>query len=555
MQFFRKKSGSVGKKLSRRAEEQMIMSDFLASAASVATDYIKCTVTSSNKVDYQKLKKIFDSKFFEARNFEDVQLDILSFDWQGGEHDRNWWWQLQALPFLNWFSNSFSCQSDEERKKYFSTCLSSVECWIANAKNNKKSPLVWHDHAAAFRLRNLANWLLFCHIEDLPISDDPRCESLASLVVEHLNWLQSDANYSKFTNHGFDQALITLTVGLMFDREDFEPYRRLNRQRLKDEVTFAFTDEGVHKENSPGYQKMMLGRLKQLRALTPLGEREISELGERYIGNAQAFLKAITLPNGYLPMIGDTQGNDKGLEDSSSLSQELSVYDYSASGYVIVKGCNDRLGSFYFLIKSSHDSNYHRHDDDLMLYLWCNGDVLLGDAGLFTHDERSSVRKFMRSHLAHSVPFIKGKPVRDRGSLLQQPTLSFDHEKMVVKAKSYAFGSEISRVVDLCKVSSGVIGVRDQVSNSSLFVNYYLGSSADISMLRCGEIKVKFDSAFCTLKYSPAGEFSYFKGGNGDSIESCFVSNVYGQKEDSSRILLSMEASLAEAVIEFGVVV
>ena len=533
----------------------MITKDLLASATSASTDYIKCIVNSKNKIDYHKLKKLFDSKIIEAKNFEDAELDVLVFEWQGGEYDRNWWWQLQALPFLNWFSNSFTCQGDEERERYFSMCLDSIQCWAVNAKDNENSPLVWHDHAAAFRLRNLVNWLLFCHIEGLPVSDDPRGESLANLVVEHLNWLQEDKNYSKYTNHGFDQSLIALTVGLMFDREDFEPYCKLNRQRLKGEVTFAFTDEGVHKENSPGYQKMMLGRLKQLRTLAPLGEREISDLGERYIENAQAFLKAITLPNGYLPMVGDTQGNDKGLEDPDSLTRELSVYDYSASGYVVVKGRNDKLGSFYVLIKNSHDSNYHRHDDDLMLYLWCNGDVLLGDAGLFTHDERSNVRKFMRSHLAHSVPFIKGKPVRDRNALLHPPSISFECEKMLIKAKSYAFGEEISRVLDLREISAGVIRIIDKAPAAPIFVNYYLGSQANVSMLRKGEARVRFGSAFCSIKCTPAGEMSFFKGNNGGFSENCFLSNSYGQKEDGFRLLFFARSSVAETVVEFGVAV
>ncbi|MNG35668.1 hypothetical protein D3C84_1224670 [compost metagenome] len=62
-----------------------------------------------------------------------------------------------------------------------------------------------------------------------------------------------------------------------------------------------------------------------------------------------------------------------------------------------------------------------------------------------------------------------------------------------------------------------------------------------------------FESTFCSIKFSPMGQVSYFKGDNGNLSESCFVSRCYGQKDESSRLLLSAKASLAEVVVEFGV--
>ncbi|EWH03467.1 heparinase II/III family protein, partial [Halomonas sp. BC04] len=314
----------------------MTTKELLTYVTPSAIEYMQKTVNSKNKADYEKLKKLFDDQRFEAKSFDDTDLDILAFDWKSLERDRNWWWQLQALPFLNWYVNSLALQSEEERNRYLSLCLDAIHCWVSNAKQDKKSPLVWHDHAAAFRVRNLTNWLLFCNSNGLLDNERIGAQPLAKLIIEHLNWLQDDKHYSKHTNHGFDQAMIALTIGLMFDHHDFDAYRQHNRQRLKDEVTFAFTDEGVHKENSPGYQKMMLGRLKQLRSLALLGEQKISNMGEHYIEKAEAFLRAITLPNGYLPMIGDTRGGDEGLPYEQK--EKIDVLDYSKSGYVIVRG-------------------------------------------------------------------------------------------------------------------------------------------------------------------------------------------------------------------------
>lgn len=535
-----------------RVDERMTIKDFLASATLSAVEHIKCTIKSKNKADYQKLKKIFDSKWFEAKNFDDTELDVCDFDWQSLERDRNWWWQLQALPFLNWFTNSLELQSDAEIRRYFSMCLDSISCWVSKAKENKKSPLVWHDHATAFRLRNLANWLLFCHSRGLPVGDDARTESLADLVVEHLDWLQKDDNYSKFTNHGFDQAMVALTIGLMFDREDFELYRQQNRERLKGEVTFAFTEEGVHKENSPGYQKMMLGRLKQLRTLAPLGEEEISELGESYIENAEAFLKAITLPNGSLPLIGDTRGSDTGLlTEMVDTRSGMHIYDYSKSGYVIFKGIDGVGKDFFVLLKGCHFSNYHRHDDDLMLYVFYDGKVVFGDGGLLNHNEKDPMRIFLRSHFAHSTPYINQKVVRNRANLIEPPSIKFDAHGAVVMS-SFMFGEEVQRCVNVSYQDALAISVKDsrvEVGADEIFSNFFLHDHRSVVVGK-QTVSVRFDTFSCAVESDSAESIRLLQGWGGkNNSENAIFSPDYGRIEDACRIVIGLRSG-AETIVK-----
>jgi hypothetical protein len=451
----------------------MTLNELLACVTPGANDYVRTVINTKSTADYQKLKKLFDHQRYEAKSFEDSDLDISTFDWQSLDRDRNWWWQLQALPFLNWYVNSYSLQSDGERVHYFSICLDAIHNWTNQAKQNKASPLVWHDHAAALRVRNLTNWLVFCYSINLPVDEEPRAELLGNLIIEHLDWLQEDKHYSKHTNHGFDQAMIALTIASMFASDEFEAYRQHNRERLEDEVTFAFTDEGVHKENSPGYQKMMLGRLKQLRTLALLGEQEISQMGERYIEKAEAFLRAVTLPNGYLPMIGDTRGGDEGLPYEQK--EQVDVLDYSASGYVIVRG-KVLEKDFHLVFKASHLSHYHRHDDDLSIHLYYNGKHLLGDGGLGSHNEKDKKRKALRSYLSHNAPYlVDGKAARKVGELNGAlPTVSLKDEKIV--GKSFCYGAEITREIDISQLQDGKLIIRDSVDERSghpLAVNFF----------------------------------------------------------------------------------
>ena len=67
-------------------------------------------------------------------------------------------------------------------------------------------------------------------------------------------------------------------------------------------------------------------------------------------------------------------------------------------------------------------SNYHRHDDDLSIYFFYNDELILGDCGLYSHEEDDVDRKFIRSYKAHCVPFVKDAlPRRRREDLSEQP--------------------------------------------------------------------------------------------------------------------------------------
>lgn len=473
---------------------------FLDNLTPQAIKYIKHIVKTSNPESYKKLKKIFIDQSIELKSFEDTNLDIINFNWNGIERDRNWWWQAQALPFLNWYVESYNLQSEEERKKYFSLCLAAIDNWNTKTKDYD-SPLAWHDHGTAFRTRNIINWITFCYTQDIDVIALSNNINLSKLIVKHLDWLLDSKNYSEYTNHGFDQSMIVLTISAMFDSEQFETHRLMSRQRLKAEIKFAFTDEGVHKENSPGYQKFMLARLKQLRTLALLNETVISELAENYIVKAEEFLRVITLPNGYLPMIGDTRGEDVGLQYSQNAN--IDILDYSASGYIILRGRTVTNKDFHLLFKCSHFSNYHRHDDDLSLHLFFDNVVILGDGGLGSHNEKDERRKALRSNIAHNVPYVSGiNPIRSEALLEKnkRPHVYISGNKII--GESYGYGMLIRREIDFTKLLEGYLYIKDELigdSEAKLITHFYspLGIVEDHNSLvitDSGSIFVKIEA-------------------------------------------------------------
>lgn len=417
--------------------------------------YFVCDSKSSYRNLMNAMSGNLEFKGFESYGKE---LNLESFSWENSGQDRNWWWQIQALPFLTWYIDSWEVMNAEEKSEAFEFCIKSFSNW--SSITNEKTPLLWHDHATAFRLRSLSNWVTFVLLKEEKISDDVLNKFLSSIKI-HLHFLSEEKNYSKHTNHGFDQALMVYTLSLIWNQ-----YSILKQEgdkaklRLIDELEFAFTKQGVHKENSPGYQKFMLSRLEQLIRLEKLGDSELNILAKELYSKAKKFLKVISMPNGLLPMIGDTKGNDVGLE--KQLTKELVVHDYSESGYCIVEGLIKNDIDFQLIFKCGHESDYHRHDDDLSIHLYYDGEVIFGDGGLGFYQENDEKRLFLRSAEAHTSTYVKQRvAIRKRKLLASTPSIFYDDKNNILIGETSCWGGRLRREIDLNQLNSGVFTIVD----------------------------------------------------------------------------------------------
>ncbi|MBB4865102.1 hypothetical protein HNP46_003978 [Pseudomonas nitritireducens] len=501
--------------------------------------FIKNNYVSTSRNDFKFLKQAVFERTIELRGFSNSAIDLEVFDWAEEGRDRNWWWQMQSLPFLTWFISSFELQSEEERREFFRFCVNSVINWRNKAMRASDSPLAWHDHATAFRVRNVVNWLVFCWDCGLSalVAENNTELDLVSLVEEHLAWLADRENYSIHTNHGFDQSLISYTISLYFGNR-FSDYKALSLARLQDELDFAFTPQGVHKENSPGYQKFMLSRLKGLLNLEALGDSEISVQARDHIEKATEFLKVITLPDGMLPIIGDTRWDD--FSEVENTKSELNVYDYSDSGYLVVKGRDQQGRDFFLSLKNCHDSNYHRHDDDLSVFFYYAGRVVFGDGGLLSHNEKDAKRLFIRSSLAHSCPVLPLKAIRDKLKVPQRPTMEL-REGGIFHGVSHMYGVKVERSVDISKIRDGEISILDVTeSEGEIWSNFLLTEDVMVKSQNSG-FQVSFDSFLLTIAaLGEAGSSYTCKGWDPESAEnSAIFSKHLGRDEAATRVWLT----------------
>ena len=412
--------------------------------------------------------------FYDNINQSFPNINFMKFDWLSSNGLNTFWWRIQQLPFLYFYLTDPLKNTD-----IFNYVKASFIHWIELNKSNN-TRFLWHDHAAALRFDNIVLWISFIIITDkqnliLDIQDE-----IFESILAHIQFLLDDKNYSKNTNHGFDQSFSLYKFCLMQQNTDeIIPLLNIAKQRLKSEIEFAFTEEGVHKENSPGYHSYMLNQISKLEGLKTLSKYNYLSGVDKIIPYAQKFLNAITLPNGKLPLIGDTSVKHTPGKYLFS-HKNLSIYDYCNSGYFIITGVTYDKKNFHIVVKSGFESQYHRHDDDLSIHLYVNGEILLGDAGFHSYIEDHPCRLFVRSPLAHNTVYPERYVcIRRLDKLNFRSSLIFDKKNLILTAKTGIYGGVLQRKIDFSCILHGYIYIYDSWIEkpneySKLIVNFYI---------------------------------------------------------------------------------
>lgn len=359
-------------------------------------------------------RRLVDENFIDTRNFGSVYCgaDIWS---SGPQEDRSWRWTLHAfLPLDPLIATGrigmLSQLIGAWRSKFESEAI--------------ENDFPWHDHATALRLDRLSRIKL----------QFPQCDFL-DLAQRHAELLMRDDFYSKHTNHGFDQALSLVLAALAFpEAEVAGVWRELGLARLNAEIHFAFTDEGVHVENSPAYHFGMISNMLRARRLLQASGQGSADFDEHF-DKALRFLTWVTRPDRFLAYMGDSTSYRPSVHPeladlpSAPLVEWVSTGGragteptgnfvvYEESGYAAYRSSwQSWPGHTHIVMKSGFLSPYHRQADDLNVLVHAYGEDWLIDSGLYNHNRLDPVRIYMRSARAHNVPFILGAQI-DRANI------------------------------------------------------------------------------------------------------------------------------------------
>jgi hypothetical protein len=360
-----------------------------------------------SKKDKQLAQQFLVGRVIETRNFGAVS--IIDTLWESGPLDnRNWCFTLHAFLPLD-------CLIATGEKEALNELVDSWWRRFADAPIEDDFP--WHDHATALRLDRLSRmaiqWDGFIHRE---------------LAAKHAKLLMEDSFYSKHTNHGFDQAISLILASKAFsDDPQAVSWRDMGIARVQDEIKFAFTSEGVHVENSPGYHVGMISNLVRARTIMNAVGVDIDTDIDTLYDKVLRFTAWITRPDRYLAYLGDTASYFPNIPDSLSYlpnyqwirwvltagregrHPEDTTAIFPESGYAIYRSrWNPWNGHLHLVMKCGFLSRYHRQDDDLNILLHAFGEDWLIDSGLYSHNQNDPVRVYMRSALAHNIPYLHG---------------------------------------------------------------------------------------------------------------------------------------------------
>ena len=322
--------------------------------------------------------------------------------------DRSWRFWFQNLSWLEEHLQSLG--DEEQQKKQFETIYST---WIHHTIPNKKhdEEFFYHDHSLAYRAIHLMNCCKFASEKILPY------------VKSHINdigtLLMSPLEDNSLSNHSYDQAISLFLIAYQLHNDDERKpvWEKVALERLKRELEYSFTPDGVHVENSPSYHHGMITNIhKSLTKVLKINQHPEIKKHLEDLEHSIPFLRWIIRPDGKVPSIGDSE--EKQVSTNLARSIAPTIFQNKAEGmrvfgegYAIWRSDEN---NFHMTLKSCQHGRFHRHDDDCSITLWSNGMNLIHDAGLLYYKERDPDRIFVRSVKGHSgfeVPNVK--PIRN----------------------------------------------------------------------------------------------------------------------------------------------
>ena len=172
----------------------------------------------------------------------------LTFDFDPYE-DRSWRFWYQNLCWLE--EHLESLENKEHQQDQFATIFST---WMHHIvpDNGHDEEFFYHDHSLAYRAIHLMNCCRFAP------------EGILADVKSHIRdigtLLLSPLEDNSLSNHAYDQAVSLFLISYQLDGDDEckHVWEKVALERLKRELEYSFTSDGVHVENSPSYHHGMI---------------------------------------------------------------------------------------------------------------------------------------------------------------------------------------------------------------------------------------------------------------------------------------------------------
>ncbi|PCC82749.1 hypothetical protein COM45_08000 [Corynebacterium accolens] len=406
---------------------------------------------------------------FLAKGVVNLDHDILeSLDekFWASERQRSEGRKAHAWFFLREWNSAASTLNEEERLNTVKKFASLFPLWLES--RDLSSSMAYHDETTAQRVINTA---VFCTLF-APEIEFVGFPSLTTNLNNDIKLLKSSEFYAGKNNHGMFQD-IALLVAHALGFADVEA-KNTGVKRLLAYFDSCFTRDGIHAENNPTYHVMVSNYVRLVaKYLEGTGENANLRQLDELLQKADKYAAFCVMPNLSFPPISDTNlrtlnvGNARRVfgdgyfvgaltRGSEGVVHESKSMVAEESGYLIARsGWQESDSVLFFSAAYNHD--YHKHSDELSVYLFANGHPLLAEAGPNGYQYDDPYTEYAFSSAAHNSLMVDGvglPRVDKKANLTYMDDLSTE-DKIIARGTTQRFeGVNWTRTVETDRESS-----------------------------------------------------------------------------------------------------
>jgi hypothetical protein len=315
---------------------------------------------------------------------------------------RSWNFHLNCWDPLD---DLLAAHTFTSESKYFEAAVRTALDWIERHPSSESGGVhAWYDMAVGLRAYRLA-YVLDVAARTEAVKDHEVGALYASLELHRVQ-LADDDKIAFHNNHGFYQVAGQLAMARRFGAlaENMRASLVQAKSRLLPMLEQQFTEEGVHREHSPDYHRMVYETLKGIVDSHLIEDATILAK----VGLIEQSLSWFVMPDGYIVNFGDSDyrlvSKNKRTAQAKWQTAEMrfvatqgqigeapatAIRAFEKSGYFVVRRMTaneKKLGPVqgsYLAQTAAFHSRTHKHADDLSFVWYDRGLSILVDAGRY----------------------------------------------------------------------------------------------------------------------------------------------------------------------------
>ncbi len=352
---------------------------------------------------------------WQRRNYPVVDLK-KTIPWNlANQSERSWNFYIHSWDMLDALLYAYSLNSDEIiLKSVLKIVLDWIELYVDLDKSipihdKNKTDFAWYDMAVGLRSYRLA--YIYDAYRSSSHSLNENSEKIWKSLVAHQAFLEPDEHIIFHNNHGYYQAAGQIAMGRRFAKDSAVMSIALKQgvARFKKMLLQQFTDEGVHREHSPDYHRMVYQTLSAMIKSGLVEDNEVIRLTYKI----EKALSWFVLPNRHIVNFGDSDARYIGSKPTNNqwLTPEMDYVTtnglvgrieretlkvFNQAGYFIVRnGINQKDSKFqdysYLAQTAAFHSRTHKHADDLSFVWYDRSRSILIDAGRYGYVGKAEI--------------------------------------------------------------------------------------------------------------------------------------------------------------------